>query len=118
MFTGKRCAIRYRWVLDCQSTRSPIDGEDDVIADNSMDEKPYTDQTDIVCRRYDHAQQRYVEGINLAPCLYHRQGVSLPVEVELVRTTARFTDPPIAKAKQCSDQTKNDMDRDSRSIAT
>jgi len=82
------------------------------IVDDSIAEKPYTDENDIICWHYDHSQQRTVKGINFVTCLYHSQGVSLPVGFELVRKTQRYIDPKDGKEKRRSDRTKNEMYRD------
>lgn len=82
------------------------------IVDDSIAEKPYTDENDSICWHYDHSQQRTVKGINFVTCLYHNQGVSLPVAFELVRKTKRYTDPKDGKEKRRSDKTKNEMYRD------
>ena len=90
-----------------------IESEDGVmIVDDSIAEKPYTDENDIICWHYDHSQQRNVKGINFVTCLYHIQGVSLPVGFELVRKTERYIDPKSGKEKRRSNRTKNEMYRD------
>jgi len=58
-----------------------------MIVDDSIAEKPYTDENDIICWHYDHFQQRNVKSINFVTCLYHNHGISLPVGVELVQKT-------------------------------
>jgi len=83
-----------------------------MIVDDSIAEKPYTDENDIICWHYDHSQQRTVKGLNFVTCLYHSQGVSLPVGFELVRKTERYTDPKDGKEKRRSEKTKNEMYRD------
>jgi len=90
-----------------------IESEDGVvIVDDGIAEKPYTDENDIICWHYDHSQQRTVKGINFVTCLYHSQGISLPVGFELVRKTERYTDPKDGKEKRRADKTKNEMYRD------
>ena len=83
-----------------------------VIVDDSLEEKPYTDENDIICWHYDHSQQRTVKGINFVTCLYHHQQVSLPVGFELVTKTERYLDPQDGKEKRRSSRTKNEMYRD------
>lgn len=83
-----------------------------MIVDGSISEKPYTDENDIICWHYDHAQQRTVKGINFVTSLYHCQGVSLPVGFEIVEKTERYTDPKDGKEKRRSKRTKNEMYRD------
>jgi hypothetical protein len=70
-----------------------------VIVEDSIAEKPYTDENDLICWHFDHSQQRTVKGINCVTCLYHSQGVSLPVGFALVRKTKRYTDPNAGKEK-------------------
>jgi len=90
-----------------------IESEDGVvIVDDSIAEKPYTDENDIICWHYDHSQQRTGKGINFVTCLYHSQGVSLPVGFELVRQTERSTDPKDGKETRRAANTKNEMSRD------
>jgi hypothetical protein len=90
-----------------------IESEDGVvIVDDSIAEKPYTDENDIICWHYDHSQQRTVKGINFVTCLYHSQGISLPVGFELVRKTERYTHPKDGKEKRRAHKTKNEMYRD------
>lgn len=83
-----------------------------LIVDDSISEKPYTDENAIICWHYDHAQQRSVKGINFVTCLYHCQGVSLPVGFELVAKTEPYLDPKDGKEKRRSKRTKNEMYRD------
>lgn len=83
-----------------------------MIVDDSIAEKPYTDENDIICWHYDHAQHRTIKGINFVTCLYHNRGVSLPVGFELVRKTERYIDPKDGKEKRRAEKTKNEMYRD------
>jgi len=90
-----------------------IESEDGaLIVDDSIAEKPYTDENEIICWHYDHSQQRNVKGINFVTCLYHNRNVSLPIGFELVYKTERYTDPKDGKEKRRSSRTKNEMYRD------
>ncbi len=83
-----------------------------MIVDDSISEKPYTDENDIICWHYDHSQQRTIKGINFVTSLYHCQGVSLPVGFEIVEKTERYIDPKDGKEKRRAKRTKNEMYRD------
>jgi hypothetical protein len=90
-----------------------IESEDGaLIVDDSIAEKPYTDENEIICWHYDHSQQRNVQGIDFVTCLYHNRNVSLPIGFELVYKTERYTDPKDGKEKRRSSRTKNEMYRD------
>ena len=79
-----------------------------LIFDDSIEEKPYTDENDIVCWHYDHTQGRNVKGINFLSALYHSREVSLPVAFHLVAKTEEYLDPKSGKLKRRSTTTKND----------
>jgi len=79
-----------------------------MIVDDSISEKPYTDENDIVCWHYDHSHQRTVKGINFLTALYPSQGVSLPVGFALVAKTEHYIDPKDGKEKRRSPVTKNE----------
>ncbi len=52
------------------SVRS-MQGEDGVITiDDSIVEKPYTDENELICWHYDHAQAGMVKGINFITALH------------------------------------------------
>ena len=78
-----------------------------VIVDDSIAEKPYTDENDIVCWHYDHAQDRTIKGINFLTVMYHAHGVSLPVSFALIAKTEHYLDKA-GKPKRRSPLSKND----------
>jgi hypothetical protein len=45
-----------------------------LIIDDSIEEKPYTDENDIVCWHYEHSKDRMLKGINFLTALYRSQG--------------------------------------------
>jgi len=100
------------WRIAKPHVRKIEDPEGVMIVDDSIAEKPYTDENDIICWHYDHSQQRTVKGINFVTCLYHNRSVSLPVGFELVRKTKHYIDPKDGKEKRRSEKTKNEMYRD------
>lgn len=69
-----------------------------VIVDDTMEEKPSTDQNEIVCWHDDHSQGRNVKGINLVNVVSHRDfrkgpHISLPVAFEVVSKPDPYVDP-------------------------
>jgi len=81
------------------------------IIDDSIAEKPYTDENDIVCWHYDHSQDRMVKGINFMTLLYHSQGMSLPVGFTLIAKTEVYIDQKDGKEKRRSPVGKNEYYR-------
>jgi hypothetical protein len=78
-----------------------------LIIDDSIEEKPYTDENAIVCWHYDHSKDRMLKGINFLTALYSSQGVSVPVGFHLVAKTKKYTDPKTQKEKRRSPVSKN-----------
>jgi hypothetical protein len=81
-----------------------------IIVDDSIAEKPYTDENDIIAWHYDHAQARMVKGINFLSALYHVSGleVSLPVGFRVVSKTEQYVDKKDGKTKRRSPTTKHE----------
>jgi len=80
-----------------------------LIFDDTIQEKPYTDENELVCWHFDHTQGRSVKGVNLLNCLYHAGGVALPVAFELVRKPTLYSDLATKKVKRKSEETKNHL---------
>jgi hypothetical protein len=82
-----------------------------LVLDDSIAEKPSTDENDIICWHYDHTQGRSVKGINFLTALYHVQGISLPVGVTLIAKTEHYVDKKDGKSKRRSPVGKNEYFR-------
>jgi len=83
-----------------------------IIVDDSIAEKPYTDENEIICWHYDHSQDRHVKGINFMTSLYHAGGYSLPVGFSIVAKTEYYTDMKTGKRKRRSPISKNEYYRE------
>lgn len=83
-----------------------------LILDDSIAEKPYTDENDIICWHYDHSKDRTVKGVNFLTALYHCQDVSFPVGITLIAKTEHYTDKKDGKQKRRSPVEKNVYFRD------
>ena len=86
-----------------------IEGTDGVlILDDSIAEKPYTDENDIICWHYDHTSGGTVKGINFMTALYHHQEISLPVGFALIAKTEEYVDAKTGQNKRRSPISKNE----------
>lgn len=79
-----------------------------LIVDDSISEKPYTDENEIICWHWDHSKSRSIKGINFITAMYHAQDVSLPVAYQLVEKTEFYIDKKSKKEKRRSLLTKNE----------
>jgi hypothetical protein len=68
-----------------------------LILDDSIEEKPDTEENDIVCWHYAHAKDRMLKGSNFLPALSRSQGGNGPVGFHLVAKTAQYPDPKTQK---------------------
>jgi DDE superfamily endonuclease len=75
------------WLTVKPFVRQVQSSEGVLIIDDSIEEKPYTDENEIVCWHYDHSTGQQVKGINFITALYHSQEVSLPVGFQLGLST-------------------------------
>jgi hypothetical protein len=89
-----------------------------IIIDDSIAEKPYTDENEIICWHYDHSQDRSVKGINFVTSLYHASGYSLPVGFSIVAKTEYYVDKKDGKPKRRSPISKNEYYRQLLTNAT
>ncbi len=93
-----------------KSTVREIEREDGVlIFDDTIQEKAWTDENEVMCWHYDHCSGRSVRGINLLNALYHSEGMSIPVAFELVKKPLQFCDIKTRQEKRASEVTKNEL---------
>ncbi len=82
-----------------------------LIIDDTIEEKPYTDESELVCWHYDHSKGRNLKGINLLSTLYQVGDASIPVAFELVKKTEWVFNEKKGRWQRKSPQTKNDLYR-------
>lgn len=81
------------------------------ILDDTIEEKAYTDQNDIIAWHYDHVFGRSVKGVNILNALYHTPLGTVPLGCEIIKKDVPFTDPKTGKQKRKSSVTKNELAR-------
>ena len=111
MLSSSKMTSKAWWKLVKPHVRK-IEQENGVmIIDDSIVEKPYTDENELICWHYDHAQGKTVKGINFVSTLYCAQEVALPVAFELVSKTETYIDKKTGKERRKSKVTKNERYR-------
>ena len=100
------------WQQVKRTVRS-VEREDGVlIFDDTIQEKAWTDESELMCWHFDHCSGRTVRGINLLNALYYCNGTSIPVAFELVKKAIQYSDIATRKLKRKSEKTKNEMMRE------
>jgi hypothetical protein len=82
-----------------------------LILDDSIEEKPYTDENDIICWHHSHAKGCHIKGINLLSCLVRYGDISYPVGYEIIHKTIRYCVVETKKETRKSEITKNEYFR-------
>ena len=100
------------WLTVKAVVRQVQSAEGVLIIDDSIEEKPYTDENELVSWHYDHSKDRVLKGINFLTALSASHGVSLPVGFHLVAKTEKYLDPKTQKEKRRSPVTKNELCRE------
>jgi hypothetical protein len=82
-----------------------------LILDDSIEEKPYTDENEIICWHFSHAKGRCVKGVNLLSCLVRYEDTALPIAFTAVCKDVHFCDLKTKTEKRQSSITKNQLFR-------
>ena len=82
-----------------------------LIFDDTTQEKPYTDENELISWHFDHSKNRSVKGINLLNCMYYAGGAAVPVAYELIRKPLVYRDEKTGRRKRKSEVTKNELMR-------
>jgi DDE superfamily endonuclease len=85
-----------------------------LIIDDTLEEKPYSTENDIICWHFDHCTNQMVKGINIVNFLYSsdklpNESINLPCAFEVVSKTEEYFDKKTQKIKRRSPITKNEI---------
>jgi IS4 transposase len=83
-----------------------------LILDDTIEEKLYTDENDIIAWHYDHVFNRNVKGVNILNCIYASEHGTVPIGCTIVKKDLLFTDPETERLKRKSGVTKNEQARE------
>jgi DDE superfamily endonuclease len=100
------------WKLVKPTIRQLETDDGTLILDDTIEEKMYTDESDVIAWHYDHVFNRNVKGVNILNCIYHNANGTVPVGTHVVKKDVPFIDPKTGKAKRKSKQTKNEIARE------
>lgn len=73
------------WMMIKKTVRE-IESEDGcLIFDDTVQEKAWTDASEMMCYHFDHTKGRSVKGLNILNALYYSNDTAVPVAYEIVR---------------------------------
>jgi hypothetical protein len=88
-----------------------------LIFDDSIEEKRYTDENDLVCWHWDHTIGKAVKGVNQLTLIYYSQDITIPVGLDFIRKTEFRWDKKQDKMKRYSTKDKNEYFREMLLVA-
>lgn len=83
-----------------------------IIFDDTIEEKPYTDESALITWHFDHTKGRTIKGINILSCLYHARDMNIPLAIEPVQKPTIIVDPKTGKERRKATKTKNTLMRE------
>ena len=112
LLLAKEYTSKDLWQQVKSTVRSVEQGDGVLIFDDTIQEKVWTDESELMCWHFDYCSGRTVRGINLLNALYYCNETSIPVAFELVTKPIQYSDITTKKLKRKSDKTKNEMMRE------
>lgn len=94
-------------VRSCESVESAV-----LIVDDTLIEKPFSQENDVICYHHDHCTGQSVKGINLlnGGLYYNGQNTYIPIFAEIISKTVKYTDKD-GKEKRKAEVNKNELFR-------
>ena len=106
---GEELDSKQLWLSTKHIVRQHESDDAVIIFDDTIVEKQYSKESDLICYHFDHVKNRSVKGINLLNCVYSAGEVTLPVGFDLVTKPHQFCDIKTRKRKRKSTVTKNEL---------
>ncbi len=72
------------WQLIRPKLREIETDDGSIIFDDTIQEKPYTDENNIIAWHYDHSKSRSLKGVNILNCIYHNENGTIPTGFEII----------------------------------
>jgi len=110
--SGDEYTSRDLWALVKPTIRAVETDDGAVIFDDTIQEKPHSDENEIIAWHFDHCKDRSVKGVNILNCLYNAGDVNLPLAFEIVHKDLQYCEIETKKPKRKSSTTKNEHLRD------
>ena len=80
-----------------------------LILDDSIEEKPYTDENEINCWHYSDAKGAVLKGINILSCMVRYGDFSVPIGYEVIKKDIAYSDIKTKQTRRKSSLTKNQL---------
>jgi hypothetical protein len=99
------------WRLVKPMVRSIETDDGCLLFDDTIEEKEYTDENEIIAWHFDHSKGRNIKGVNILSSVYCGNSYTIPISFEIVKKDEEFIDDQ-GKKKRRSRVNKNEYFRD------
>ena len=82
------------------------------IVDDTIEEKQYTDESDLITWHFDHTFGRNIKGVNILSLLYHTEKINIPIAFQAIQKTEKYIDKKTGKERRKSVKTKHEYFRE------
>jgi hypothetical protein len=113
---GEELNGKLLWLRTKKLIRHYESGEGCLIFDDTIVEKAYMDENEIICWYYDHSKGRNAKGIHILTAFYtagnEYGNLQTPIDYQIISKTKVETDRKTGKELWASEHSKNEMMRD------
>ena len=87
-----------------------------LIVDDTIEKKPHTTESELICWHHDHQSNRSVKGVNIINYVYSVEKTSLPVGFDIITKPIGFCEVKTKREKRRATVTKNELTRNQLKI--
>src|SRR5207253_10849922 len=99
------------WRIAKPLVRSIESNDGVIVIDDTIEEKQFTDENELICWHWDHSKGRNIKGINFLSALYVTEQGALPVAFDLVTKMEAYVDEKTGTLRRKSSMSKNERYR-------
>ena len=97
------------WQYIKSSVREKESPDGVLLLDDTIEDKPYTDENEINFWHYSHAKGRVVKGINILTCMVRYDDFYVPIGYEIINKDILYSDLNTKTQRRKSSVTKNEL---------
>lgn len=114
--SAKDFGSKQLWQLVKATVREKEQEDGVVIVDDTIEKKPYTKESELVCWHHDHQENRSVKGINLLNYVYSVGDIVIPIGFNVIKKPIKFCSLKTRKEKRRATISKNELTRNQLKI--
>lgn len=109
--SAKKLDSKQLWKLVKPVVRKQEQENGVLIIDDTIENKPYTQESELICWHHDHQSNRSVKGVNIINYVYSVEEINLPVGFDVINKPIKFCELKTKQEKRRATVTKNELTR-------